>query len=429
MQAAAKQFRGDFFVAIDQPVGKFVRIEAPFLNGDVAVRGDAIAMPAVRNGRKGLVIRLVRLDADSLGIPIQESSKALGIEEDDDDAVQEFDTSQSTVASNVSAAVAKSIRSAGTAAPIKPMGAMPSPAAGVPRPVGKSPSQPTNLEDLDDEAREAVNEFGNQSTKASELSADLAKALAAPPPAATHAVRRVTPEGGVPKQVPLPKSLPAPPPKADEARPGADDDARLDAAFSDDPAEIKDPPAAEAKPPELSPPTTPTPEPPPATDIAKAKPAEDDDRASFGDERTVARPATAADFAARTKKPAVDSEGGFGEERTVARAPTAEELATLRSNPSSVSSKAVKKANLVTKEAPPKLASVVLADQPDEADNPDKPEAKPAAKALANAAATDIVDKLPATMPQKAPNSQLVILIVLMVLAAAAGLALWRGVI
>ena len=61
MQAAAKQFRGDFFVAIDQPVGKHVRIEAPFLQGGVAVRGDAIAMPAVRNGRKGLVIRLEEL--------------------------------------------------------------------------------------------------------------------------------------------------------------------------------------------------------------------------------------------------------------------------------------------------------------------------------------------------------------------------------
>jgi hypothetical protein len=225
MQAAAKQFRGDFFVAIDQPVGKFVRIEAPFLNGDVGVRGDAIAMPAVRNGRKGLVIRLVRLDPDSLGIPIQESSKALGIE-DDDDAVEEFDSSQATVASNVSAAVAKSIRAAGNAAPVKPMGPSPTPSAGIPKPAVKVPSQPIKLEELDDETREAVNEFGEASTRASELSADLAKQLAEPAPVTAHAVRRVTPEQGVPKQVVPPKGLP-------DLPPGADEDEAIDSAFDD----------------------------------------------------------------------------------------------------------------------------------------------------------------------------------------------------
>ena len=231
MQAAAKQFRGDFFVAIDQPVGKFVRIEAPFLNGDVGVRGDAVAMPAVRNGRKGLVIRLVKLDADSLGIPIQEQTKDLSLDEEADDGVQEFDAPQVTIASNVSAAVAKSIRAVSSASdraqPVKL-------AAAVPSPIGTSPSQPTRLEDLDDEAREAVSEFGDASTRASDLSADLAKKLAEPAPvAAPHTVRR-TPETGIPvksavAEVTKPDSTPPP-----------DDDAGLDSAFGAD-IEVKDP--------------------------------------------------------------------------------------------------------------------------------------------------------------------------------------------
>ena len=186
MQAAAKQFRGDFFVAIDQPVGKFVRIEAPFLNGDVGVRGDAIAMPAVRNGRKGLVIRLVKLDADSLGIPIQEQTKELSLDEDEDPA-NEFEMGQATVASNVSAAVAKSIRSTSTASdraqPVKLQ-------APIPEPVAKS-SQPTKLEDLDAETREAVDEFADVSTKASDITDEMAKKLterSVPP--ATNVVRR-----------------------------------------------------------------------------------------------------------------------------------------------------------------------------------------------------------------------------------------------
>lgn len=186
MQAAAKQFRGDFFVAIDQPVGKFVRIEAPFLNGDVGVRGDAIAMPAVRNGRKGLVIRLVKLDADSLGIPIQEQTKELSLDDDDDDGLNEFEKGQATVASNVSAAVAKSIRSTANdrAQPVKLQ-------APIPEPVTKS--QPIKLDELDDDTREAVDEFSDQSTKASEITDEMAKKLterSVPP--ATNVVRRAS---------------------------------------------------------------------------------------------------------------------------------------------------------------------------------------------------------------------------------------------
>ncbi len=188
MQAAAKQFRGDFFVAIDQPVGKFVRIEAPFLNGDVGVRGDAIAMPAVRNGRKGLVIRLVKLDADSLGIPIQEPTKELALDEDEDDGLNEFEKGQATVASNVSAAVAKSIRSTAhdRAQPVKLQ-------ASPPEPVARSSPQPIKREELDDDTREAVDEFSDQSTKASEITDEMAKKLterSVPP--ATNVVRRAS---------------------------------------------------------------------------------------------------------------------------------------------------------------------------------------------------------------------------------------------
>jgi len=220
MQAAAKQFRGDFFVAIDQPVGKFVRIEAPFLAGGVAVRGDAIAMPAVRHGRKGLVIRLVKLDSDSLGIPIPEASQQLAVtEEAGESAVDEFE-SEPTRASGVSAAVAESIKrsASGGGAPVVPLGARPELEA---------------LEELDDETREAVNEFGNVTTKASEVSADIAKTLAEPPPEqrspAAHTIKRVTPGSGVARQVtpasgapvtPAAKSAAAPGPSAKAPEPG-----------------------------------------------------------------------------------------------------------------------------------------------------------------------------------------------------------------
>jgi hypothetical protein len=195
MQAAAKQFRGDFFVAIDQPVGKFVRIEAPFLDGGVGVRGDAIAMPAVRNGRKGLVIRLVKLDADSLGIPIQEPTEELSMDADDDDGLNEFEKGQATVASNVSAAVAKSIRTASSASDR----AQPVPLQ------ERSQSQPIKREDLDDDTREAVDEFNDVSTKASEISEEMAKKLSERSvPPATNVVRR-TPEAGVPINKPAEK--------------------------------------------------------------------------------------------------------------------------------------------------------------------------------------------------------------------------------
>ncbi len=188
MQAAAKQFRGEFFVAIDQPVGKFVRIEAPFLSGDVGVRGDAIAKPAVRHGRKGLVVRLVRLDSDSLGIPIPESTA----DELPPDPADDFE-SDTTKASNVSATVAEAMKQSGEPA----------------------------LVELDDDA---AAEFHNDTTRSSEVSADLAKALAVEPPpdiptpTATlttpsghvitpHTIRR-TPGQGVARQVTPPQGAP-----------------------------------------------------------------------------------------------------------------------------------------------------------------------------------------------------------------------------
>jgi len=211
MQAAAKQFRGDFFVAIDQPVGKFVRIEAPFLNGDVGVRGDAIAMPAVRNGRKGLVIRLVKLDADSLGIPIQEQTKELSLDEEDEDPADEF-APQATVASNVSAAVAKSIRAHASAADrAPPVKITPAP---MPVPASRAPAQPIPLEDLDDDTREAVDEFNDVSTRASAVPADLARALAEPAMLAVVKTVRRTPEGGIPVKPVERKREPTPPPPA-----------------------------------------------------------------------------------------------------------------------------------------------------------------------------------------------------------------------
>ncbi len=401
MQAAAKQFRGDFFVAIDQPVGKFVRIEAPFLNGDVGVRGDAIAMPAVRNGRKGLVIRLVKLDADSLGIPIQEQTKELSVEEEDDDGTEEFDNPQATVASPVSAAVAKSIRSASSAAdraqPVKLM-------AAVPQPVSRSPSQPTRLEDLDDEAREAANEFADQSTRASELSADLARRLAETVPAAAaaapHTVRR-TPESGVPK-------LTAAEPAKPDPTPPPDDDAGLDSAFGGEP---EDPKEVHAK-------LTTRMEP-----LEKIEPAmldsltADDDRSNFGDERTVARQPTSqelAALAAKTKPTKADDEqADFGQEQTVARVPTPEELANL--TPQARRPAIVTRDQAKLKDIRPEAKAV-----PQDASRKDEIKDQ----------STDVERETSRTVSAPAtPNRQLIILIILIVLAAAAGIALWQGVV
>jgi hypothetical protein len=254
MQNAAKQFRGDFFVAIDQAVGKFVRIEAPFLAGDVAVRGDAIAMPAVRNGRKGLVIRLVKLDSDSLGIPIPEASKQMAVEQEES-LEGEFDNPQPTMASPVSAAVAKSIRASASASdraqPVKLQTLTPV--------VKKQTAQPTKLEDLDDETREAVNEFGAATTKASDVSADLAKQLAEledkEPRATPSTVRRpVTPQAGVPKQANEAETPKKAEPKSSDEQAAADDSA-FDSAFADavDKAVTEDDPKAATSEPDEKP--------------------------------------------------------------------------------------------------------------------------------------------------------------------------------
>lgn len=80
IHAAAKRFGEEFFVPTDEVFGDRVRIEAPFLGGSVGVRGEALATPATRDGRKGYVVRMLELDRDSVVVmvpgPLEEESEA-----------------------------------------------------------------------------------------------------------------------------------------------------------------------------------------------------------------------------------------------------------------------------------------------------------------------------------------------------------------
>ncbi|HUS63681.1 MAG TPA: hypothetical protein VMZ28_04020 [Kofleriaceae bacterium] len=71
-RVASEKLRGEFFVPYDQPFpGGRVRVEAASANvAAAAVRGVATVRAAVRDGRKGLMARLINLDADSVRIPL-----------------------------------------------------------------------------------------------------------------------------------------------------------------------------------------------------------------------------------------------------------------------------------------------------------------------------------------------------------------------
>ena len=69
---ASEKLRGEFFVPWDQPFpGGRVRLEAGSASvAAAAARGVAPVRAAVRDGRKGLMARLINLDADSVRIPL-----------------------------------------------------------------------------------------------------------------------------------------------------------------------------------------------------------------------------------------------------------------------------------------------------------------------------------------------------------------------
>ncbi len=60
----------EFFVELDTPALEHVRIEAPFKSGAIAVRAEAVTKLATREGRSGALVRLVKLEPTSYGVPI-----------------------------------------------------------------------------------------------------------------------------------------------------------------------------------------------------------------------------------------------------------------------------------------------------------------------------------------------------------------------
>ncbi len=301
--AATKQFRGEVFVATPQPLGREVRVEARFAKSTIVVRGDAIAEPTVRNGTKGVLLRLVKLDADSVQIPL-ESAVARG----------------PTPAKHV-------VQRAPTAQPMK------------------------NAIELAVDDDWNPEEFASdRATKSSELPSDIAKRLAMPEeptpkpaPRTTAKTVRRTPVQGVPVSKPPPASIktppstppidalaaldaptvrPAPVPKPAAApkpavptfsapapaKPTVDDDIAFDNAFSLDDAEIvaaKPAPSSArqtpSKPIPAVPPTPPTPKPMaiPAIPSARMTPAAPTPVVA------PARPKTAEPIAEAPKSPAV----------------------------------------------------------------------------------------------------------------------------
>ena len=192
MKAAANHFRGDFFVPIDRPVGNLVRVEAPFAGGPLAVRGDASARPAIRKGRKGLVLRMVKLDADSLGVPLP-GARAF---DDPDVAAAEFEEPVPTAASEVPTAVARALKSQAPPSP-RELASPRAPTRNVVRRVVTPTPDPVHLEDT-------VTQFAEEATRASALSADLAKALHTGTATAVAPTRPTPPPVAPVRPTPLP---------------------------------------------------------------------------------------------------------------------------------------------------------------------------------------------------------------------------------
>lgn len=168
VRVASERLRGEFFVPWDQPFpGGRVKFEATAGAGAPgAVRGVATVRAAVRDGKKGLMARLVSLDQDSVKIPMSGLAPVVRVP---------------------------------TALPLKAPAPIPTPRtqrATTPAPVagGKRP----------DEAKASAEASGRddfdeaQVTRSSTLPEQVARSLKTPvPPEQAHVIRR-TPPGGVP---------------------------------------------------------------------------------------------------------------------------------------------------------------------------------------------------------------------------------------
>ncbi len=282
IKAATEHFRGEFFVPTDRPVvGTTVYVEAPFAGGSVAVRGEAMARAGVRDGKQGIVLRLVKLDADSLQIPLTPPLKSLSDRTPPTSATPatpatrptpqpdgDEDDEPRTVMAPIPAAVMLAATPASKATTRPP----PTPAKGVParvltknvvRRTAPIPVVSPSMEDVPED------EFASVSTKASELSADLARALQPGALAGVPGARNDKPTAPNPKSkaaastaaAPVAAVAPVAPVRATPAAPTSssdDDDLAFDAAFQ--PFLEEDAPASSASPAAA----TPSPAPPPA---------------------------------------------------------------------------------------------------------------------------------------------------------------------
>jgi hypothetical protein len=168
LRAAAQRFGGEFFVPWDDPYpGGRVKFEAPF--GDTGVRGLTQVRAAVRDGRKGLLVRIVALDPDSLSIPL----------------VPAPSTHRVPTPLPLPAAAPRAIKQDTVPAPGAPL---PPLSAARPAPLAPAPRPPSVHEDFEEPA----------ATPTSPLPERVARSMKTPLPPEQANVLRRTPAAGVP---------------------------------------------------------------------------------------------------------------------------------------------------------------------------------------------------------------------------------------
>lgn len=201
-RAAAVELGREFFVELDTPAVELVRIEAPFKSGAIAVRAEATAKAATRDGKTGAIIRLTKIEPNSYGVAIPPGS-AWPRAEDVNEVVR---------------------------APVVARTATP-----VPKPAISRTATPHVIKRvLEIEADDPAEEFGEKAsiTKNSPVSADMAKQLnerptpqPPPTPRTPAIIRRATPVAGIPSiPKPVEKKIATPP-----SVPPVDDEWNFDA--------------------------------------------------------------------------------------------------------------------------------------------------------------------------------------------------------
>ena len=102
VRTASVRLRGEFFAPWDGPVAATVRFEMPFA-GTVGVRGEATARAAVVGGRKGVMLRAVRLDPDGVQVPLADEAVPTPLDESWEDFDEPSETQRSKVPQKVAA--------------------------------------------------------------------------------------------------------------------------------------------------------------------------------------------------------------------------------------------------------------------------------------------------------------------------------------